>query len=224
MFYLSENVAQLLPSLRIINTVTTRYHLETDENFDQLSVSGKRSGVFAVECTPPLRGIDMLCTRRDLFADRCRVLCINIYPLRAGIHETEGIHRDGMAPSTHVRRILVSGLRLRVRRGGGAVRTASGLDKFPELLAGGKALEEIRPGVHDRPHQPQSLHQHKNLGERRLPVILAGSYQPPDSRGRKRLCMANSHADPRDAVYSRIRDTRRRSFSVRECVSFRCSG
>lgn len=53
------------------------------------------------------------------------------------------------------------------------MRAASRFNKFPHLLAGGEALEEVWPGVHDRPHQPQSLHQHKDLGKEGVPLILA---------------------------------------------------
>lgn len=99
--------------------------------------------------------------------NRCQVLSKNIHPLscHAGLHETKRIYRNGMAPSTYVRWILVFSLRLRMRRGGSTVCATSGIHEFSQFLAGGKTLEEIRARVHDRPHQPQSLHQYKNLGE-----------------------------------------------------------
>lgn len=70
-----------------------------------------------------------------------------------------------MAGAAQPRRVLVAGLRLRVRRGGRPLRATCQLDQLPELLAGGTTFQEVRPGLHDRPHQPQSLHQHQNLGE-----------------------------------------------------------
>lgn len=74
------------------------------------------------------------------------------FPKRAfstGLHEAQGVHRNGMAPPTHMRRVLVPGLRLRVRGGGGVVRATAGLHQLPQLLARGETLEEIRPCLHD---------------------------------------------------------------------------
>lgn len=95
------------------------------------------------------------------------VLSKNIHSLsyHTGLHETERIYRNRMAPSTHVRWILVFSLRLWMRCGSSSLRATSGIHEFSQFLAWRKTLQEIWTRVYDWPHQSQSLHQYKNLGE-----------------------------------------------------------
>lgn len=83
-----------------------------------------------------------------------------------GLHEAQGIYRDWMASSTHVRRVLVLSLRLRVCRCGSTMCTTARLHQFSQLLARRKAFEEIRSCVHDWSHQSQSLHEYQDLGKK----------------------------------------------------------
>lgn len=82
-----------------------------------------------------------------------------------GLHEATRVHSDRVAGHEEPGRVLVAGVRLRVRCRSRAMCASSRLDQLPALLARDPRAQKVRARVHDRAHQPQPLHQHQDLGE-----------------------------------------------------------